>query len=116
MERSHFASLPSLRLTALRKNVACFQISLLTHGSGISVELDVLAEPVAVDSQHQTKIAGSREVRDNLVEAYSGGPLGRSRPSCCNWVGSQPCRRRSARSAAPSAYAPGLSAPVPSRP
>ena len=37
--------------------------------SSVSVELDAPAEPVPVDSQHQTKIAGSREVRDNLVKA-----------------------------------------------
>ena len=66
MERSHFASLPSFRLTALRKNVACFQISLLTHCLGRRCRIWHSPEAIAFDSQHQTKIAGSREVRDHL--------------------------------------------------
>ena len=78
MERSHFASLPSFRLTALRRNVACFQISRRTHCLGVGIELRTLAEAVAFDSQHQTKIAGGREVRDDLIEADSRSPLGAS--------------------------------------
>ena len=71
MLRSHFASLPSLRLTALRKKCGLLPNLVPDARSSVTVEFDVAAEPIPIDSQHQTKVAGSREVRDNLVKKPS---------------------------------------------
>ena len=64
-----------LRLTAvLSSDCAAEECGLLPNlapdaRSSVTVEFDVPAEPIPFDSQHQAEIAGSREVRDNLVEA-----------------------------------------------